>query len=98
MNREEESGAGAPVSAFGLGLHHVQLAIPPGSEDACRAFYVDVVGMTEVLKPPELAARGGLWVRVDRLEIHLGVEQDFRPARKAHPGSRWPTWTGWPSG
>jgi catechol 2,3-dioxygenase-like lactoylglutathione lyase family enzyme len=71
---------------YGLGLHHVQLAIPPGSEEECRRFYVDVLGMSEVRKPPVLAARGGLWVRADRLEIHLGVEQDFRPARKAHPG------------
>ncbi|MEV4807857.1 VOC family protein [Nonomuraea sp. NPDC049421] len=74
------------TSDHGLGLHHVQLAIPPGSEDECRRFYVDVLGMTELRKPPVLAARGGLWVRADRLEIHLGVEQDFRPARKAHPG------------
>ena len=73
-------------SEFGFSPHHVQLAIPPGSEDTCREFYVDVVGMTEVQKPPALAARGGLWVRSDRLEIHLGVEDDFRPARKAHPG------------
>jgi catechol 2,3-dioxygenase-like lactoylglutathione lyase family enzyme/GNAT superfamily N-acetyltransferase len=71
---------------FGLGLHHVQLAIPAGSEDACREFYVAVLGMTEVEKPPELAARGGLWVRSGTLELHLGVEADFRPARKAHPG------------
>lgn len=42
--------------------------------------------MTELVKPPALAGRGGLWVRSDRLEIHLGVEEDFRPARKAHPG------------
>ncbi|GGS21333.1 VOC family protein [Actinokineospora fastidiosa] len=69
-----------------FGLHHVQLAIPPGAEDECRAFYVGVLGMREVAKPPALAARGGLWVRLDRLEIHLGVEADFRPARKAHPG------------
>lgn len=74
------------TDAFGYGLHHVQLAIPPGSEDDCRAFYVGVLGMTEAGKPPALAARGGLWVRADSLEIHLGVEQDFRPARKAHPG------------
>lgn len=71
---------------YGLGLHHVQLAIPAGSEDECRRFYVTVLGMTELAKPPVLAARGGLWVRADNLEIHLGVEQDFRPARKAHPG------------
>jgi catechol 2,3-dioxygenase-like lactoylglutathione lyase family enzyme len=71
-----------------FGLHHVQLAVPAGSEDACRAFYVDVLGMLEVAKPPVLAARGGLWVRADGLELHLGVEEDFRPARKAHPGIR----------
>ncbi|WP_245646772.1 glyoxalase [Microtetraspora niveoalba] len=74
------------VSELGYGLHHVQLAIEPGSEDACRAFYVGILGMIEIPKPPVLAARGGLWVRADSLEIHLGVEQDFRPARKAHPG------------
>ncbi|MFG3041198.1 VOC family protein [Streptomyces sp. NPDC048330] len=74
------------TSAFGLGLHHVQLSLPPGEEEACRRFYVDVLGMTEIRKPPVLAARGGLWVRLDALEIHLGVEEDFRPARKGHPG------------
>ncbi|MBT2212864.1 MULTISPECIES: VOC family protein [Actinomadura] len=75
-------------SEFGYGLHHVQIAIPPGSEDDCRAFYVGALGMLEIQKPPVLAARGGLWVRADGLEIHLGVEKDFRPARKAHPGIR----------
>ncbi|GAA1742523.1 VOC family protein [Luedemannella helvata] len=67
-------------------LHHVQLAIPAGAEDACRAFYVGVLELVEVPKPPVLAARGGLWVRGGSLELHLGVETDFRPARKAHPG------------
>src|SRR3954470_6961418 len=75
-------------SAYGYGMHHVQLAIPPGSEDQCRLFYCGVLRMAEIAKPAELAARGGLWVRADTLEIHLGVEQDFRPARKAHPGIR----------
>lgn len=75
-------------TAHRFGLHHVQLAIPRGTEDACRAFYVDVLGMLEVAKPPGLAARGGLWVRADGLELHLGVEEEFRPARKAHPGIR----------
>jgi catechol 2,3-dioxygenase-like lactoylglutathione lyase family enzyme len=88
----------APVSAqgygadhespFGYGLHHVQLTIPAGSEDRCRAFYTGLLGMAEIVKPPVLAARGGLWVRADTLEIHLGVATDFRPARKAHPGIR----------
>ena len=67
-------------------LHHVQLAIPPGSEDACRAFWGGVLGLAEVAKPPVLAARGGCWFRRGRLEIHLGVEEPFEPARKAHPG------------
>ncbi|WP_084963703.1 glyoxalase [Thermoactinospora rubra] len=75
-------------SPYGYSLHHVQLAIPAGSEDECRAFYVGLLGMAEIAKPPVLAARGGLWVRADSLEIHLGVEEDFRPARKAHPGIR----------
>jgi catechol 2,3-dioxygenase-like lactoylglutathione lyase family enzyme len=74
------------TTELGYGLHHVQLALPPGGEDACREFYVGVLGLTEVEKPPVLAARGGLWVRADGLELHLGVEADFRPQRKAHPG------------
>ncbi|GHH56968.1 glyoxalase [Streptomyces candidus] len=76
---------GATDYEFG-GLHHVQLAIPPGGEDECRAFWGDVLGMTELQKPPVLAARGGCWFRGGGLEVHLGVEQDFAPARKAHPG------------
>lgn len=71
---------------FGFGLHHVQISLPPGGEDECRAFYVGVLGFVEIPKPPVLAARGGLWVRADALELHLGVEEDFTPQRKAHPG------------
>lgn len=67
-------------------LHHTQLAIPVGSEDSARSFYVGVLGLTEVSKPPTLAARGGLWLRAGGVEIHLGVEDPFTPARKAHPG------------
>jgi catechol 2,3-dioxygenase-like lactoylglutathione lyase family enzyme len=68
------------------GVHHVQLAIPPGAEPAVREFYGAIVGMTEISKPPVLAARGGCWFRSGGLEFHFGVEDDFRPARKAHPG------------
>jgi catechol 2,3-dioxygenase-like lactoylglutathione lyase family enzyme len=67
-------------------LHHVQLAIPAGGEHRCRAFWGDLLGMDEAEKPPVLAARGGCWFRGGGLEVHLGVEQDFAPARKAHPG------------
>lgn len=68
------------------GLHHVQLAIPPGGEDLARRYYGEILGMTELEKPPVLAARGGCWFRSTGLEIHLGVEKDFRAAAKAHPG------------
>jgi catechol 2,3-dioxygenase-like lactoylglutathione lyase family enzyme len=67
-------------------LHHVQLAMPAGREDEARAFFGGVLGMTEVEKPPVLAARGGAWFRGGGVEIHLGVEEPFAPARKAHPG------------
>jgi len=67
-------------------LHHIQLTMPRGEEPAARAFYRDVLGMSEVDKPPVLAARGGAWFRAGEVELHLGVEEDFRPARKGHPG------------
>lgn len=66
--------------------HHVQLAIPPGAEDECRRFWGGVLGMAEIEKPPVLAARGGCWFRGGGVEVHLGVEQEFKPAQKAHPG------------
>ena len=68
------------------GLHHVLVACPRGSEDSLRAFYGGVLGITELTKPPVLAARGGVWFRSGTAEIHCGVEEDFRPARRAHPG------------
>ncbi|MGX1976256.1 VOC family protein [Streptomyces kronopolitis] len=70
------------------GLDHIQLAAPPGTEDALRAFYADLLGMTEVRKPVALAARGGCWFEAGTARLHLGIEPDFRPARKAHPGFR----------
>ena len=66
-------------------LHHVQLAMPAGGEAEARAFYGELLGLPEVPKPPHLAARGGCWFAVGDRELHLGVEEDFRPARKAHP-------------
>lgn len=66
-------------------IHHVQVSCPPGGEDAARRFYGAVLGLPEVEKPPVLAARGGCWFRGDGVEIHVGVEEEFAPARKAHP-------------
>ncbi|HWJ83619.1 MAG TPA: VOC family protein [Nocardioides sp.] len=72
-------------------LHHVQVACPPGGEDAARRFYGAGLGMTEVAKPEALAARGGCWFRAYddagavAAEIHIGVEDPCAPARKAHP-------------
>ncbi|WP_406415568.1 VOC family protein [Streptomyces sp. NBC_01614] len=69
-------------------VDHVQLAAPPGSEDGLRAYYAGVLGMTEIPKPPVLAARGGCWFQAGPVQLHLGIETDFRPAKKAHPGLR----------
>ncbi len=66
-------------------IHHIQLAMPKGGEDAARAFYGGLLGLSEAPKPPILAARGGVWFESGDVRVHLGVEQDFRPARKAHP-------------
>jgi catechol 2,3-dioxygenase-like lactoylglutathione lyase family enzyme len=68
------------------GIHHIQLAMPVGEEEAGRHFYGELLGLPEVPKPSELAPRGGLWFRSEGLEVHLGVERaEFRPATKAHP-------------
>lgn len=67
-------------------LHHVQLAIPPGGEEEARRFYGSLLGLAEVAKPAVLEARGGCWFAGPSIELHLGVEDPFRPARRAHPG------------
>lgn len=67
-------------------LHHVQLSGPAGCEQLMREFWVGVIGATEVEKPEMLRARGGAWFRAGTLEVHVGVEEGFTPARKAHPG------------
>ncbi|UWE10700.1 VOC family protein [Actinacidiphila bryophytorum] len=69
-------------------VDHVQLAAPPGSEDRLRGYYTGVLGMAEIPKPPVLAARGGCWFQAGQVQLHLGIEADFRPAKKAHPGLR----------
>ncbi|RYZ10102.1 MAG: glyoxalase [Myxococcales bacterium] len=71
-----------------VALDHVQLAMPAGQEQAARDFYSGLLGLPEVPKPPVLAARGGCWFELGIVKVHLGVEQEFRPAKKAHPGFR----------
>ena len=68
-----------------LALDHLQVAMPRGKEPAARDFYGRVLGLTEIPKPEPLAARGGLWFQCGPQQLHLGVEDDFRPAKKAHP-------------
>jgi catechol 2,3-dioxygenase-like lactoylglutathione lyase family enzyme len=85
LTRGNINGVNAiPFSA----IDHVQLAAPPGSEDAARRFYGELLGMREIPKPAVLAQRGGVWFASGGVQIHVGIEQDFRPARKAHPALR----------
>jgi catechol 2,3-dioxygenase-like lactoylglutathione lyase family enzyme len=67
-------------------IHHVQLAITQGGEDAARAFWIDIVGFTELDKPEPLRQRGGLWLEGGPAEVHLGIADPFVSATKAHPG------------
>lgn len=69
-------------------LDHVQLAMPPGGEAEARAFYGRILNLRELEKPEPLRANGGCWFAGDGLELHLGTQADFVPARKAHPGLR----------
>jgi catechol 2,3-dioxygenase-like lactoylglutathione lyase family enzyme len=66
-------------------LDHILLAMPAGRESDARKFYQGILGIPEAMKPPNLAARGGCWFEDGELKIHLGVEKNFAPARKAHP-------------
>ncbi len=70
-----------------LAIHHVQLAMPAGGEAQARAraFYAGILGLAEIPKPATLAPRGGVWFGNAAVQLHLGVETDFHPARKAHP-------------
>lgn len=68
-----------------VAIDHVQLAMPPGQEAVAAAFYAGRLGLEEKVKPPALAVRGGCWFERDGVRIHLGVEPDFRAAKKAHP-------------
>ena len=72
----------------GAVLDHVQIAAPPGCEADARRFYGQLVGLPEVAKPEPLRGRGGVWFAVGSQQLHIGVEDDFVPARKAHPALR----------
>ena len=67
------------------GIDHVQLAAPPGCEADARRFFGELLGLEELEKPEPLRARGGVWFRIGEQQLHVGVEQGFAPARKAHP-------------
>ena len=68
-----------------LAIDHIQLAMPFGEEETARRFYSGLLGMEEISKPAELAKRGGCWFNSGVVQIHVGVEHDFRAAKKAHP-------------
>ncbi len=68
-----------------LSLDHVQLAIPVGGEDRARSFYTGILGLTEVEKPASMAGRKSMWFVAGPVNLHLGLEPDFRPAKRAHP-------------
>lgn len=68
-----------------VAIDHIQLAMPEGGEPEARRFYRDLLGLAEVKKPDNLKKRGGCWFEKGAIKVHLGVEADFRPARKAHP-------------
>jgi catechol 2,3-dioxygenase-like lactoylglutathione lyase family enzyme len=67
------------------GIDHVQLAAPKGVEEEIRAFFTGKLGFEEIPKPENLRARGGCWFLCGTQELHIGVEEDFQPAKKAHP-------------
>ncbi|MGB3412617.1 MAG: VOC family protein [Microthrixaceae bacterium] len=67
------------------GIDHVQLAMPQDRESEATDFYEGLLGLSRIPKPPRLAARGGCWFSNGEVQLHLGIEADFRPARKAHP-------------
>jgi len=69
-----------------VAVDHVQLAMPAGREAEARVFYAGLLGIPEIPKPRALTARGGAWFESGPVKVHLGVDRDFRPARKAHAG------------
>ena len=83
--RMREASYPTEITMTILSIDHVQIAMPAGEEDKARAFYIEQLGFIEIPKPPDLAKRGGAWFQAGNVQLHLGVEAGFRPARKAHP-------------
>jgi catechol 2,3-dioxygenase-like lactoylglutathione lyase family enzyme len=69
-------------------LDHIQLAMPANEEAKAKTFYGNLLGLKEIEKPEALRTRGGCWFQLGDLQLHLGVEEDFKPAKKAHPAFR----------
>ncbi|MFC4620021.1 VOC family protein [Camelliibacillus cellulosilyticus] len=67
------------------GIDHVQLAAPKGTEELARHFFGDLLGMTEIPKPANLMKKGGVWFQCGAQQLHIGIQEDFVPAKKAHP-------------
>ena len=74
------------MSTFLTGIDHIQLAAPSSSEEAARQFYGDLLGLEEIPKPENLRVRGGCWFQFGSHEVHIGIQNDFIPSKKAHPG------------
>jgi predicted enzyme related to lactoylglutathione lyase len=66
-------------------IDHVQIAIPAASESRARAFYSGILGFTEIEKPVQMAERKSIWFAAGAVNLHLGIEPDFTPAKRAHP-------------
>lgn len=66
-------------------IDHIQLAAPKGAEQEARKFFSDRLGLEEVEKPESLKGRGGVWFRLANQQLHIGIEEPFSPATKAHP-------------
>ncbi|MFS0575664.1 VOC family protein [Sporosarcina sp. 179-K 3D1 HS] len=74
------------MNSFIKGIDHIQFAAPAGTEEQARQFYGELLGLEEIPKPKNLIGRGGCWFRCGLQEVHIGIQQDFIPAKKAHPG------------
>ena len=73
------------TSSLIAGIDHIQIAAPKGCEAEARRFFGELLGLEEIEKPEPLHSRGGCWFRIGSGQLHIGVEEDFRPARKGHP-------------